>query len=195
VFSSLQPIGPRDLFLDNVKTTRYGCDRKIDEDGLTENLQGTGETAVDVSRPEDGELRSRLREAGLRATQQRMLVYGALRRDGGHRSVDEIVTLLRESGHRIPRMSVYNVVTDLESAGLLMCADTGPGRALYEAGDTWHHHFVCRVCKAVVDVPCVRGKKPCLKPPSLIRGTVEEAQVIFRGVCEACAKAEQGVVG
>ena len=134
------------------------------------------------------DVRDRLRSAGLRATRPRQLVYESLMEAGGHRSVDELVSLLRERGHRVSRMSVYNVVADLQRAGLILCADTGPGRALYEAAETWHHHFVCRVCGSIADIPCVRGKKPCLDPPSTFGGTVEEAQVVFRGVCEACAR-------
>lgn len=129
-----------------------------------------------------------LRGAGLKATRPRTLVYQALREAGGHRSVDEMVGLLAERGHRIPRMSVYNVVADLAGAGLVMCADTGPGRALYEVGDAWHHHFVCRECGRIEDVPCARGRKPCLEPPAGIHGTVDEAQVIFRGRCDDCAR-------
>lgn len=67
-----------------------------------------------------------------------------------------------------------NVVCDLTAAGLLMCADTGPGRALYEATDTWHHHIVCRVCGVVIDIPCERGERPCLEPPETFRGTCEQ---------------------
>ena len=141
---------------------------------------------VIVRDPDD--FAARLRTAGLRATRPRLAVYAALRRAGGHRSVDEIAALLARRGERVPRMSVYNVVADLTAAGLLMCADTGPGRALYEAADEWHHHFVCRVCGRVSDVPCVRGEKPCLEPPASLAATVEEAQVIFRGVCRACAR-------
>jgi Fur family ferric uptake transcriptional regulator len=135
---------------------------------------------------EEGAL-SRLREAGLRVTRPRLLVYGVLREVGGHRSVDDLVHLLNERGHQVPRMSVYNVVADLAQAGLVMCADTGPGRALYEASETWHHHFVCRSCGAVFDVPCLKGHKPCLEPPANTPGTVDEAQVTFRGICESCA--------
>ncbi|MHC4732656.1 MAG: transcriptional repressor [Planctomycetota bacterium] len=57
---------------------------------------------------EEGAL-SRLREAGLRVTRPRLLVYGVLREVGGHRSVDDLVHLLNERGHQVPRMSVYNV--------------------------------------------------------------------------------------
>jgi len=128
----------------------------------------------------------RLREAGLRATRPRILVYQVLREVGGHLSVDDVVTLLQDRSQRIPRMTVYNVVSDLSSAGLVMRADTGPGRAIYEAGDKWHHHFVCRRCGRVIDVPCVIGAKPCLEQDVPGVSVVDEAQIIFRSVCEAC---------
>ena len=131
-------------------------------------------------------VKKRLRAAGLRATRPRTLVYRTLSEIDGHLSVDEVAAALRDRGADLPRMSVYNVVADLEAAGLVMCADAGPGRALYEVNDVWHHHFVCRVCKTVTDVPCWTGEKPCLEPPSSLPGTIDEAQVIFRGVCEKC---------
>lgn len=131
----------------------------------------------------------RLRAAGLRVTRPRTLVYAVLREVGGHRSVDEVSQLLDERGHAVPRMSIYNVMADLTEASLAMLADTGPGRALYEASDVWHHHFVCRGCGSIEDVPCLEGRKPCLLPPRSRRGrTIDEAQVIFRGLCAGCAR-------
>ncbi len=135
--------------------------------------------------------RRRLREAGVRATRPRVLVYSLLHSVGGHRSVDQIVKLLGERGHRVQRMSVYNVVADLQAASLVMCADVGPGRALYEVNDRWHHHFVCRACGRVEDVECLEGRKPCLSPPESLAAQVDEAQVIFRGLCVDCAPASR----
>lgn len=134
------------------------------------------------------EMVDRLREAGLRATRPRLLVYGVLREVGGHHTVDDLVDLLARRGHRLPRMSVYNVVADLSNANVVMRADAGPGAALYEAGDVWHHHFVCRSCGTIEDVPCVVGKKPCLHAPASLDAEVDEAQVIFRGLCPRCAR-------
>ena len=132
--------------------------------------------------------RARLHDAGLRATRPRVLVYTTLRNAGGHLSVDEVVALLTKRGHEVPRMSVYNVVSDLATAGLVMCADTGPGRALYEANNSSHHHFVCRTCGKIQDVPCTTGRSPCLAPPPSLGATVDESQVIFRGCCKGCSK-------
>lgn len=164
-------------FLDNVKIEVNVCGVKPD---TTDRLPAV-------------EAQQRLRQAGLRATRPRVLVYRTLREAGGHRTVDEIVEWLAARGIDVPRMSVYNVAADLTAAALVMRADAGPGAAVYEAGDTWHHHFVCRVCGGIEDIPCVVGSKPCLRPSAEFDGIVDEAQIIFRGQCARCVGDKLGV--
>ncbi|MGI5128677.1 Fur family transcriptional regulator [Pseudonocardia sp. CA-107938] len=141
---------------------------------------------MDVQRPTGLNPEQSLRERGLRATRPRVAVLAALRDLGAHRSAEEVRVRVAERGEPLPRSSVYGVLDALVVAGLVMTADAGPGVVLYELGDRWHHHFVCRVCHGVTDVECVTGAKPCLTPGTDV-GTVDEAQVIFRGVCTACA--------
>jgi Fur family ferric uptake transcriptional regulator len=143
---------------------------------------------VDVLR--EAGLSRRLRERGLRATAPRVEVLAALEDLGGHRSADEVRDRLAEEGRLLPRSSVYNVLGSLAEAGLVLTADAGPGPVLYETGREWHHHFVCRSCHQVFDVECVAGARPCLTPGTDV-GEVDEAQVIFRGVCSACARASR----
>jgi Fe2+ or Zn2+ uptake regulation protein len=130
-------------------------------------------------------LARRLHEAGLRLTRARSVVYDELASLGGHRGADEVHEALTAGGEHISRTTVYGTLDVLTRLGLVMAADAGPGRALYEAKTEWHHHAVCRVCGAVSDVDCVVGAKPCLEPSGRW-GEVDEAQVIFRGVCRAC---------
>jgi Fe2+ or Zn2+ uptake regulation protein len=136
-----------------------------------------------VSSPE-----ATLREHGLRATRPRVAVLTALTDLGAHRSAEEVRARIAETAEPLPRSSVYGILEALVGAGLVMTADAGPGVVLYELGDRWHHHFVCRICHGVTDVECVTGAKPCLTPGSAV-GSVDEAQVIFRGVCTACGSA------
>lgn len=131
----------------------------------------------------------RLRQAGLRATAPRIWIYDTLRDAQGHHSVEALLRMLDERGHKVSRMSAYNVLSDLGAVGLVVQADCGPGRALFEVTDTWHHHFVCRICRGIADIPCVKGEKPCLMPPVPFDGVIDEAQVIFRGVCASCLSA------
>ncbi len=148
---------------------------------------------MDAPRPErltDAALADALRRGGLRLTRPRRAVHAALRDLGGHRSADEVHAALAAAGTRVSRMTVYNALSDLLRAGVVQRADAGPGRALFEAGGAWHHHLLCRTCGGIEDVPCVRGRRPCLSLPAAF-GRAEEAQVIFRGVCRRCLEGER----
>jgi Fe2+ or Zn2+ uptake regulation protein len=136
----------------------------------------------------DTELEELLHGAGLRSTRPRLVVLRFLRERSGHHSADEIQAALDADEHLL-RGSVYNVLNKLMNRRLVMQADVGPGRALYESGSPWHHHFVCRKCELVLDVPCVKRDQPCLNP-SLPGAQLDEAQIIFRGLCAACAAAK-----
>ncbi|MGO9207144.1 MAG: Fur family transcriptional regulator [Candidatus Limnocylindrales bacterium] len=131
----------------------------------------------------------RLREAGLRVTRTRLALLSQLDALGGHRSAEELGASFRGRGTPVPRATVYHVLGVLQRAGLVLVADAGPGRVLYESTAAWHHHLVCRSCGSVIDVPCLLGETPCLQPdhPGL---RVDQAQVIFRGLCVACTKRE-----
>ncbi|WP_269854391.1 Fur family transcriptional regulator [Streptomyces sp. RPT161] len=129
----------------------------------------------------------RLRAAGLRATRPRLAVTEALRAMGGHHTADEVHAHLVEHGTPLPRTSVYNALVTLSELGVVLRADVGPGAAVYEFAETWHHHFVCRRCGRVSDVSCLVGAKPCLTAGQDV-GRVDEAQVIFRGICHDCLR-------
>ncbi|RMF93260.1 MAG: transcriptional repressor [Nitrospinota bacterium] len=135
--------------------------------------------------PGDQDLRKRLRDAGLRVTLLRLQVLAALIEQRGHWSVDEVFHTLRTRGVELSRASVYNAMNDFMRTGLVRIADTGPGRALYEVAQDQHHHFVCRQCGAIIDVPCIVGDPPCLQA-DLPGCTIDQAQVIFRGQCPNC---------
>lgn len=141
-----------------------------------------------------GDLSEDIRMAGLKATRPRLLVLNLLRELGGHLPAERIQAELQERGSPLPRGSVYNVLAALSSAGLIMMADAGPGRTLYEAGTEWHHHFVCSQCGRVDDVPCARGEKPCLEPEGTeyAQADIIEAQVIYRGRCAQCVRSGPG---
>ncbi|MBN9109300.1 MAG: transcriptional repressor [Pseudonocardia sp.] len=130
-------------------------------------------------------LSRRVRSGGLRATGPRVEVLGALEDLGGHRTADDVHDLLTTRGRRVPRSSVYNALSSLVGAGLVLTADAGPGAVLYETGREWHHHFVCRVCRSVVDVPGTADALADLYPDPSV-GEVDEVQVVIRGTCINC---------
>lgn len=133
--------------------------------------------------------RRRLAAAGLRVTRPRLAVLAALERLGGHRSAEEVSAELKRTGDVASRASVFNALRDLTAAALVIETGVGPGPARYEVAKTWHHHFVCIRCGAILDVPCVVGARPCLDA-DLPGARIDEAQVTYRGTCAACARAE-----
>ncbi len=133
------------------------------------------------------DIAGRLRSAGLRATRPRLAVTEALRAMGGHHTADEVHAHLVEHGTSLPRTSVYNALVALSELGVVLRADVGPGAAVYEYAESWHHHFVCQRCGRVTDVTCLIGAKPCLTAGHDV-GRVDEAQVIFRGICHDCLR-------
>ncbi|NIA25447.1 MAG: transcriptional repressor [Gammaproteobacteria bacterium] len=127
----------------------------------------------------------RLRSAGLRVTRARLGVLETLAALGGHRTTEDVARGLKERGITVSRASIFNVLADLTAAELVMVADAGPGSTRYEIATEWHHHLVCRNCGSIIDVPCAKGTKPCMTPDEGV-GVVDEAQVIYRGMCSSC---------
>jgi Fur family ferric uptake transcriptional regulator len=60
--------------------------------------------------------------------------------------------------------------------------------ARYESrvGDN-HHHLVCRVCGAIADVDCAVGAAPCLTAADSHGYAIDEAEVVYRGLCPDCS--------
>jgi Fe2+ or Zn2+ uptake regulation protein len=128
----------------------------------------------------------RLRAAGLRVTRQRLAILDALAALGGHPTADDVAAAIGATGSPLPRASLYHALGAMADAGVLLVADAGPGTSRFELAGDWHHHLVCRACGAIVDVPCATGSRPCLEA-ALPGAVVDEAQVVFRGLCPACA--------
>lgn len=128
----------------------------------------------------------KLRRAGLKATRSRVRLLEVLQAIGGHHSADEIHRLLKDWGCPMARGSVFKMVSDLWRANLLMVTDLGTGRSLYELHLGRHHHFVCRGCRSIWDVP-EGGEEPTLQGPEFdLPGKLEQVQVVFRGLCRQC---------
>jgi Fe2+ or Zn2+ uptake regulation protein len=144
---------------------------------------------VDAQRPGaliPGDAEARVRAAGLRSTRQRLTVLDALDAIGGHRTADELVGELVGRGTALPRSTVFNVLDDLVSAGLVLRADLGSGAARYESAAAAgpHHHFVCQICGTIEDVALDRLGSIMVDPDP--RFEVESLQVVLRGTCQRC---------
>ncbi len=128
-------------------------------------------------------IEGRMRDGGLKVTPQRFAVLEHLAHSHDHPTADEIFKAINEQFPRASRATVYNAVTALAEAGMIgvICLDDGITR--YDANLAPHHHFVCRTCYKIFDVPSeeVRGKLTMLTAHE-----VESYEVILRGLCQTC---------
>ncbi|MGI5365419.1 transcriptional repressor [Streptomyces sp. A244] len=132
-----------------------------------------------------------LRGAGLRVTAARVALLEAVR-DGDHLGAEAITSEVRGRVGHISVQAVYEGLHALTAAGLIRRLDPPGSPALYEGrvGDN-HHHLVCRSCGAVADVDCAVGHAPCLTASDDRGFAVDEAEVIYWGLCPACSTARR----
>src|SRR5690242_20135126 len=107
-----------------------------------------------------------LRGAGLRVTAARVALLEVVR-DGDHLGVEAIAAGVRERR--------------IAPAGT-------PPRFEGRVRDN-HHHIVCRSCGVVADVDCAVGEAPCLTASDDHGFSIDEAEVIYWGLCPDCSTA------
>ena len=132
-------------------------------------------------------LSARLREKGLRVTQQRVAVLEYLLSTPKHPTAEDVGAAVNRLVPTASRASVYNVLHSLKECGLIDELVLGDAVARYDANLDRHHHFICRACGAVEDVPFEtfrEAPRPCLADGH----TVEDYTVTLRGVCPGCTK-------
>lgn len=127
-----------------------------------------------------------LRDAGLRVTKQRTAVLSAVAAQP-HADTTAIIDVARRSIPALSHQAVYDSLRALTEAGLVRCIEPAGSVARYETrtGDN-HHHLVCRSCGRIVDVDCTVGEAPCLTPSDDHGFVVDEAEVVFWGLCPTC---------
>ncbi len=128
-----------------------------------------------------------LRGAALRVTRPRLAVLSAVH-EHPHADTASIIAAVRNDLADVSHQAVYDVLRALTTAGLVRCIEPPGSVARYEArvGDN-HHHIVCRSCGAIADVDCAVGPAPCLTPSNDHGFVVDEAEVVYRGLCPACS--------
>lgn len=135
------------------------------------------------------EVRQALRGAGLRATRPRVAVLRWLT-GHPHSTAEQAASAVRRELGAVSTQAVYDVLHACTEAGLLRRIEPAghPARFETRTADN-HHHLVCRSCGRTVDVDCVHGAAPCLTPSTTAGYEVDEAEVVFWGLCPNCRSA------
>ena len=132
-------------------------------------------------------IETRLRERGLRVTQQRLAVMEFLLSTPDHPTAEEVGLAVNSRASTASRASIYNVLHSLKRAGLIEELILEDAVVRYDANLEGHVHFVCRLCRTVEDIP--QDAVPTT-PPVLLDGgrCVESVTVTLKGLCARCAR-------
>jgi Fur family transcriptional regulator, stress-responsive regulator len=131
-----------------------------------------------------------LRGAALRVTRPRVAVLSAVHAHP-HADTDLIIAAVRRGLPKVSHQAVYDSLHALTAAGLVRRIQPSGHVARYESrvGDN-HHHVVCRSCGAIADADCAVGETPCLTASDDRGFSIDEAEVIYWGLCPDCSTAQ-----
>ncbi len=94
-----------------------------------------------------------LKDVGLKATQPRLKILSVLEQNRDrHMSAEDVYRALMGSGDDLGLATIYRVLTQFESAGLVIRHHFAGGHAVFELDSGEHHdHIVCIDCGRVIE--------------------------------------------
>ena len=91
-----------------------------------------------------------IKKAGLKVTLPRVKILSLLEKHGGHLSAEDVYKLLLGEGEEIGLATVYRVLTQFQTAGLVVRHNFEGGQSVFELDHGGHHdHLVCLRCGRV----------------------------------------------
>jgi Fur family peroxide stress response transcriptional regulator len=142
-----------------------------------------------------------LRDAGLKATPQRIAILRALDGDETHPTAQELYDRLREEFPTLSVATVYNTLSALTRMSRCVPLELG-GPVRFDPNVTAHDHAVCERCGRIRDVlqPLAANtadaneiRRDSSTGESLAGFAVSRVERIYRGFCAQCAEAAESV--
>jgi Fur family transcriptional regulator, ferric uptake regulator len=128
-----------------------------------------------------------LREAGLRATRQRLTVLESLRGRDGSVTAQDLHMELRQSGEPVGLTTVYRTLSSLADAGFLDTFNREGELAFRLCGDAHHHHLVCETCNKVEEITAEEVERWVSQVAKARGFTVTGHRADIFGVCADCS--------
>ena len=139
-------------------------------------MDGGGGSVLSIGRAGDME----------RVTRQRNAIRAAVESAGRPLSPAELYAAVRARLPRIGIATVYRAIRDLVAAGWLRRVEVPGEPARYErSGKPHHHHFLCRNCDSLWEVPACPTGIEQLAPTGFV---TEDHEITLYGLCGECGR-------
>ena len=131
---------------------------------------------------------AKCKEADLKITPQRVIIYEVLADDKNHPSADAVFKKVREKIPNISFDTVNRTLLSFAEIGLLKVVEGYGCPKRFDTYTEGHHHFQCLECNKIVDFDSPNFDS--LKIPEDIKNkfTITGKKVVLEGVCESCRK-------
>lgn len=126
-----------------------------------------------------------MKQEGLRVTPQRFAVYANLLERQDHPTVEQILEDVNADLPIASKASVYSALTVLREVNLVREVLLDEGVTRYDANMNPHHHFVCRGCGAIHDLPWQAFSSFDINHFSKDL-LAESYEVTVKGLCSSC---------
>lgn len=139
-----------------------------------------------------------LKELGLKATGPRLKILEIFQervKSGAdrHLSAEEVYKELVSAGEDVGLATVYRVLAQFASAGILTRRNFEHGTAVFELDDGHHHdHLICVMCGKVVEFIDPEVEKRQSEIASAHGYELVDHSMSLYGVCEECRKLKEG---
>ena len=129
-----------------------------------------------------------LKKAGLKVTLPRIKILEILESsESRHVSAEDVYKLLLETGEDVGLATVYRVLTQFESAGLVTRHHFEGGHSVFEMNQGGHHdHIVCVKCGLIeefVDETIEKRQKDIANKAGF---TITDHVLYIYGICKNC---------
>lgn len=123
-----------------------------------------------------------LRQKGIKASLQRVLIYEYLQKTTAHPSASKIFSDLHPTIPSLSRATVYNTLNLFVEKKIALPVQVEGSEARYDLCDPHHAHFHCVSCQTIFDIPI----QEIAVPEPLRNFEVQESQVHYKGLCPQC---------
>ncbi len=124
----------------------------------------------------------------LKHSRQRESIKVCLSRRTDHPTADMIYADIKEEFPNISLGTVYRNLNLLSELGEIQKLACGDGKDHFDWNTTPHYHFICRFCKAVIDLPIAPYEELQRQAEEALGGTVDNHMIYFFGSCPNCTK-------
>jgi len=128
---------------------------------------------------DEAEAATRLRDYNILPTQQRVQIARVLLTGDQHLSADQVLDLVKATGCRVSKATVYNTLGLFANKGILREVNVDPNRVFYDTNNSVHHHFYNIDSGELSDIDT--GQIPVDQLPEAPEGSVvDSVEVIIR---------------